>query len=259
MGIWNRGRLRHRAGMNSAEPAPLPDERVLEMTGIKLAELTGKEWRVQPGPLLKGPGSLGVRVGPRHSDGHGHIDLEILLDVDRPGETSLPDCATGFAADPAEATRQAIAAWADTTVPVALELFEQQGRHATSLDPGMPDGFPGWHAIVGGVWGWGLGEDHAAKQEWIADTCPWAQLAPVIAPGLTRPSLNAVRLFIGQGGDHEACEVKINGRFHEPSSAALAAMNWPRTATMSTARVFLLLVHPQDNGDNPHRAQGPSA
>jgi hypothetical protein len=59
-------------GMNSAEPAALPDERVLEMAGIKLAELTGKKWRVGPGPPLKGPGTLGVRLGPRHSDSYRH-------------------------------------------------------------------------------------------------------------------------------------------------------------------------------------------
>jgi hypothetical protein len=87
-------------GMSSAEPAPLPDERVLEMAGIKLAEVTGKERRVEPGPLLKGPGPLGVRLGPRHSDGYCHIDLAFLLNVDRAAETSLPDCATGLAADP---------------------------------------------------------------------------------------------------------------------------------------------------------------
>lgn len=94
--------------MNSTEPAPLPDERVLEMTGIKLNELTGKEWRVESGPLPKGPGTAGVRAGPRHSGSHRHIDLEFLLNVDRADETSLPDCATGLAADPAEATSQAI-------------------------------------------------------------------------------------------------------------------------------------------------------
>jgi hypothetical protein len=66
----------------------------------------------------------------------------------------------------------------------------------------------------------------------------------VIAAGLTRPFLNGVRIFIDQGGDYESCEVKINGAPHEPSAAALAAMNWPRTAQMSTAKVFLLLVHP---------------
>jgi hypothetical protein len=235
--------------MNSTESAPLPDERVLEMTGIRLGELTGKEWRLESGPLLKGPGSSGVRLGRRHSDSHRHIDLEFLLNVGRAGETSLPDCATGLAADPEEAARQAIAAWADTTASVALELVEQRGRYATGLGPGVPGGFPGWHAIVGGVSGWGVGEDSTAKQLWVADTCPWAELAPVISAGLTRPFLNGVRLFIGQGGDFEDCEVKINGHLHEPSAAALAAMNWPRTAKMSTAKVFLLLVHPQENGD----------
>ena len=47
--------------------APIPDERVLELAGEKLAELAGElgQWRVVPGPLLKGPGSLGVRVAAR--------------------------------------------------------------------------------------------------------------------------------------------------------------------------------------------------
>ncbi len=82
--------------MNSAEPVPLPDERVLEMAGIKLAELTGKQWRVEPGPLLKGPGTVGVRPGLRHSDSYRHFDLEFLLNVDRAAETSLPHCAVGL-------------------------------------------------------------------------------------------------------------------------------------------------------------------
>jgi hypothetical protein len=65
-------------GMNSAEPAALPDERVLEMAGIKLAELTGKKWRVEPGPLLKGPGTLrGSRTRP----------LALTCDSMRPART----------------------------------------------------------------------------------------------------------------------------------------------------------------------------
>jgi len=68
----------------------------------------------------------------------------------------------------------------------------------------------------------------------------------VIAAGLTRPFLNGVRIFIGQGGGYENCEVRINGEYHRPSAAALAAMDWPRTAKMSTAKVFLLLVHPEE-------------
>ena len=99
----------------------------------------------------------------------------------------------------------------------------------------------------------GFGEDASAKGQWIADTSPWAELAPVIARGLDRPFLNGVRLFVGQGGDFKNCEVRINGVLHEPSSAALAVMDWPRTEKMSTARVFLLLVHPEETS---HRREG---
>jgi hypothetical protein len=67
-------------------------------------------------------------------------------------------------------------------------------------------------------------------------------------PALGRLLAHAPPAAIGQGGDYVNCEVKINGNPHSPSAAALAAMNWPRTAQMSTARVFLLLVHP--DGDD---------
>ena len=156
--------------MNSTERAPLPDERVLEMAGIKLAEVTGKERRAEPGPLLKRPGTPGVRLGPRHSDSYRHIDLEFLLSVDRAAESSLPDCAAGLAADPEEATGQAIADWADTTASVALELLEQRGSYATHFGPATPGCFPGWHAIVGGVSGWGVGENSAPKGLRVSDT-----------------------------------------------------------------------------------------
>ena len=99
----------------SAQVAPIPDEHVLELAGEKLAELADElgQWRVVPGPLLKGPGSLGVRVAARDSDDVRHVDLEFLLNVDRAAETSVVDCASGLASDPEEAIRQAVAVWAD--------------------------------------------------------------------------------------------------------------------------------------------------
>jgi hypothetical protein len=218
---------------------------VLELAGTRLSQLTGKEWRVQDGPLLKGPGSVGVRIGPRHDDSFRHIDLEFLLNVDRE-ETSLPDCSTGTASDPEEATRQAIAAWADTTASVALEILTQNGKYAEWLQPGTPEGYPGWQAIIGKVSTWGFGEDASAKGDWIAEKHPWVELATVISPALDRPFLNGVRLFVGQGGDFTSCEIRINGVLHEPSSAALTVMDWPRTEKMSTARAFLLLIHPEE-------------
>jgi hypothetical protein len=68
----------------------------------------------------------------------------------------------------------------------------------------------------------------------------------VITAGLDREFLNGVRLFVGQGANFVGCEVKINGRLHEESTAALAALDWPRTEEPSGASTFLLLVHPAD-------------
>lgn len=73
----------------------------------------------------------------------------------------------------------------------------------------------------------------------------------MIATGLDRPFFNGVRIFVGQGGGIESCEVKINGTLHEPSTGALASINWSRTEQMSIAKTFLLLVHPAEDGQDP--------
>ena len=231
------------AGPDTPEPASLPDVRILEIVGERLTELSGYGWTMQPGPLLKGPGSVGVRIASPDVDNFRHVDLEILLNVDNPAETGLVDCTSGLAAEPEAAIRQAVGAWLDTTASVALEVLEQQGRYASHFAPDEEEGFPGWHTIVGGISGWGFGEDARLKQEWFVGTCPWTALAPVISAGLDRRYLNGIRLFVGQGGDFQSCEVKINGRLDGPATQALAAMDWPRTEKMSTARIFLLLVH----------------
>jgi hypothetical protein len=96
----------------------------------------------------------GVRLEPPDSDNFRHIDLEFLLNVDR-AETGLIDCATGRAADPEEAVRQAVANWAATTTRVALEFLEGRGRLAEHFPPGSPGSFPGWHAIIASVSAWG--------------------------------------------------------------------------------------------------------
>jgi hypothetical protein len=49
-------------------------------------------------------------------------------------------------------------------------------------------------------------------------------------------------MLVGQGGDYSECEVRINGRRHEPSGEALAGLDWPRSDIFSLARTFVLLV-----------------
>ncbi|GLW35887.1 DUF6348 family protein [Actinoplanes regularis] len=222
-------------------PDPLPAERVLEIAAPMLTELGG-EWELTDGPMLRS-GSLGVRVLPPDTDDYRHLDLELLLNADRPDVPTITDCTVGIATDPVEAARQAIQAWIETCLVTVLEMIEQKGEFAGHFRSSEQGGFAGWHAIVGSVTGWST-DGSRRKQEWFAEAMPWSTLAPVIATGLDRPYLNGLRLLVGQGGDFTECEVRINGRRHEPSSAALAALDWPRTDAFGLARTFVLLVGP---------------
>ncbi|GAA1890000.1 DUF6348 family protein [Asanoa iriomotensis] len=226
------------------ESQALSAERVLEIAAGMLGEVGG-EWVMADGPMLRS-GSLGVRVLPTDVDDYRHIDLEILLNADRPDVPAIADCTMGIAAEPEAAARQAVRAWVDTCAVTALEMVQQRGELANHFASGADGGFAGWHAIVGGATGWSL-DGSTGKQQWFADAMPWSTLAPVISTGLDRPYLNGLRMLVGQGGDFVECEVRINGRRHEPSTAALAALDWPRTEKFGLARTFVLLVGPDDH------------
>ncbi|GIH09271.1 hypothetical protein Rhe02_73380 [Rhizocola hellebori] len=230
--------------MVDPQPVPegLPAKDVLEIAAPMLAEVGGT-WQMTDGPMLRS-GSLGVRVLPADSDDYRHLDLEILLNAARTDVPTIVDCTVGVAADPVEAARQAIGAWIETCAVTVLEMIEQQGRLASHFRSGDQGGVSGWHAIVGSITGWSV-DGSQDKQEWFAEAMPWSILAPVITTGLDRPHLNGVRMLVGQGGDFTECEVRINGRRHEPSSAALAALDWPRTSQFGLARTFVLLVGPE--------------
>jgi hypothetical protein len=223
-----------------SDPQPLSAQRVLEIAAPMVAEVGGA-WRLADGPMLRA-GSVGVRVLPPHDDDYRHLDLEILLNADRPDAPTIVDCSLGLSADPVEATREAIRAWIETCLVTALEMIQQRGQLASHFRSSEPGGFAGWHAIVGSVTGWSAGS--RSKQEWFVEAMPWSVLAPVITPALDRPFVNGVRMLVGQGGDFTECEVRINGRRHEPSSAVLAALDWPRTDDFGLARTFVLLVGP---------------
>lgn len=239
----------------TAGPARLTDERVLEIVGEELTALTGQTWTMEPGPLLKGPGSSGVRPGIRHHDDFRHVDLEFLLNAGRPAETSLIDCGTGRRPEPEAAVREAVATWAVTTARVGLEVLTRRGEYGTWLPPRGGAGFPGWHAVVGEVAGWTLDEDGAPlKQRWFGEAHPWKTLAPLLAGALDRGHFNGIRLMVGQGGDFQTAEVRVNGRLHEEAGRALLAMDWPRTAKMSVAHLFILLLHREE----PETAAGES-
>lgn len=169
-----------------------------------------------------------------------HVHLEFLVNVDRAAETSIADCASGLARDPEELSARPSRSG---RTPPPRSCSNSPGSEAPSppitvLTPRRLPRLAHHHRrhIRLGLRGFIRCETEMDRGHFTLDGA---------RPGdLDRPYLNGVRIFVGQGGDFESCEVKINDSLHEPSTAALASMNWPRTEQMSTAKAFLLLVHP---------------
>ncbi|MFD0633661.1 DUF6348 family protein [Catenulispora yoronensis] len=225
-----------------SEPRPgIPDERKLEIIRAKLDELTGPQWTLTDDGTITGRGSATVRLGEPHDDHPNHLDIDLILSRTHPAETTLSDCATGYSHDPDEAVRQAVDQWAQTTAQAAFELMEQRGQRAGHFPGHAPDGVPGWHAICGAAVGWGLDDGTGAKQRWLAENPPWIRIGPEIAAAMNR-ELNTLRMFIGSDADTELAEVRVNGQLHDELSARLLGMDWPRSARMTTARTYVLLI-----------------
>ncbi|MEV0385359.1 DUF6348 family protein [Nonomuraea sp. NPDC050643] len=217
----------------------LPDDVVLGMVAEHLSAAMGRPWRVIGG-LAQGPGTLAVRLGDDHTGDPAHLDLDFLLNED----TTISDCVAGYGRTTEEAVDRAVQVWLGTTGSALLELLVQDGTHAGHFAPDDPDGFPGWHAVHGGITGWGTGDDHDAVQRWAVQHALLPHLAPVLKGAFERDHLVGVKAFFGGGGGTEAAEIRVDGAYHEAGSRALAGLDWPRPGNgVSYARTFVLLVH----------------
>ncbi|GAA4563128.1 DUF6348 family protein [Planotetraspora kaengkrachanensis] len=224
----------------------LPDEVVLDKLARRLSAATGDPWAAR-GSMIKGPGTLGIFLGEDHTGSAKHLDLNFVFNLDRPVETSISDCTTGFGSTVEEAVDRAIEMWLGTTGAALLELLRRDGSFAAHFPADDPDGFPGWHTIHGGISGWGAGEGHDVVQHWLIDNPLLPRLAPALHDALDRGSLIGVKVFFGGRAGRETAEVRVNGGVHEGASLALAGLDWPRKQDgLSYARTFMLLVHPQE-------------
>ncbi|ONI67850.1 hypothetical protein BWI15_32775 [Kribbella sp. ALI-6-A] len=222
----------------------LPDPVILDKLAAKLAAASGREWRVD-GDVVRGPGTVGVTLGEDHSGDAGHLDLNFVLNLDRPETTTLSDCVAGYGDSVEDSVDRAIDLWLGTTGSAVFELLIQDGSFAGHFGADDPGGFPGWHLIHGGIVGWGTGAEHQAAQLWARDHL----LAPVLAPVLTKDlqltggQLVGIKVFFGGREGSETAEVRVNGEMHETASAAIAELDWPRPVDdLTYARTFLLLV-----------------
>ncbi|SEG91413.1 hypothetical protein SAMN05444920_107259 [Nonomuraea solani] len=215
----------------------LPDDVVLGMVAGHLSAAMGRPWRVEDG-RAKGPGSAAVTLGGHTGDPY-HLDLDFQLNAD----TSIGDRVAGYGATTEEAVDRAVRLWLGTTGSALLELLVQDGSHAGHFAPGDPHGFPGRHAVHGGIVGWGTGDDHDAVQRWAVQHVLLPDLAPALKDTVGRDRLVGVKAFFGGGEDTEAAEIRVDGVYHEAGSRVLAELGWPRLQTgVSYARTFMLLV-----------------
>ncbi|MFD9127265.1 DUF6348 family protein [Kitasatospora sp. NPDC059571] len=245
LGSWWRGASAAGRGPQDGAAGRLSDEAVLAVVAEQLSEISGERWTVADG-CAKGPGTAAVAVAAPHAGGPAHLDLTYLVDAGRPEETAVTDCVAGFGADSRAAVRQAVEIWASTTGVTMLELLAHNGRFAGHLHPSDPDGLPGWHAIHGGIVGWGSGERHNAVQDWTLARPLLPQLAPALADGFDRDGLVGLTIELGGRAGAESAEVRVGGVVHEQASKALLALDWPRVAEGEAhARTFVLLVRPE--------------
>jgi hypothetical protein len=222
----------------------LPDTEVLAIVAERLTELGGRPWRVE-GEWAKGPGTTAVALGEEHTGTVGHLDLLFVLNADRPEDTTVVDCVAGYGTTTHDKIHRAVETWATTTAVSLLELLEHKGWLADHLPSHASDGLSGWHAIHGGIIGWGTGEDHGAVRDWAAGHPLLPALAPALAAeGFERDHLIGLKFFFGSHNGTDTAEVRVNGRVSETASQALLGLDWPRCAAGGAyARTFVLLVH----------------
>ncbi|MGW4807295.1 DUF6348 family protein [Kitasatospora sp. NPDC004272] len=245
-GSWWRGRSGTGPGAPGRSAERPSAQAVLGAVADELSALHGEQWRVA-GEEVRGPGELAVRLGaPPDGDPH-RVDLVFLVDRDRP-ETAVPDRVTvldGGGADGGDQdpVRRGVEVWASTAGAALIELVAHNGRFAGHLDPSDPDGLPGWHAVHGGVVGWGTGKRFHDVQDWLVRNPVLPALAPALGGDLGRDQLIGVQVSFGAGGGGQSAEVLVHGEPHAAASAALAALDWPRVAEGdSYARTFVLLA-----------------
>lgn len=116
-----------------------------------LNRLRGGGW-IAEGARVRGPGTMAVdvdyRIDHRVQAGMAHLDLTLLLNVDRP-DSSIIDCIAGIGVDEREAVRQAVSSWVTTTASAIFEVVDHQGALATHFPPGSEYGFKDWHTVGG--------------------------------------------------------------------------------------------------------------
>jgi hypothetical protein len=217
-----------------------PEQRraVIQRGVVRELARYGREFTID-GDIVRGPGTTAVAIrehaGP---DGGGeHVDLGFVLRLGSADAPVVWDCTAGLGTTEEEKLDSAVRMWAATTAATVVELLDHQGRYGDHLS--VPQ-LPGWHAVQGPATVFGF--QSARLSDWLGQTQLLPELAAALAPELTDPRLNGVKLFLGGRSGDEVAEVRVNGTVAHRASRALGALDWPRGERFCWARLFVLLA-----------------
>jgi hypothetical protein len=190
--------------------------------------------------VVVGPGGCGVALlDSDHCPDARHLDLGFTMKFQDP-ESWVIDCVEAPGETDEESWRNAIDVWATTTGMAVIEGMAMDGRYATHVHGDSPDGVPGWHAVVGGITGWGH-DDPDPVAQWLAGSDWLPLIAPVLDEDLHRARNNGIKVLLGGPAGDEIASVRVNNRDHVAASEVLAGLDWPRS--LAFARTFVLLLH----------------
>ncbi len=204
------------------------------------ARLSGKAgaWTAD-GDTVRSDRTPTVEVTDLHDGQMGptHVDLRFALDPAQPDGPVIVDCVSGIGGTPEQAAEHAAHMWVETTGSAVLELLTQQGQFADHFQATDPDGLPGFHVVHSPAVAYGF--DPGPLRDWLPGN-PVLPALRTTLPGHLTAQLNGVKLLFGGTTGDETVEVRVNGDLATDATAALAAMDWPRSDRAAFARMFLL-------------------
>lgn len=191
------------------------------------------------GDVVRGERPPVVQLTDLHGGGMnpGHVDVCVALDQDQPDAPVIVDCVSGIGDTPEQAAENAAHLWAGTTGSALMELMTARGEFADHYGAAEPDGLRGFHVVHSPALVYGI--DPAPLRDWVPANPLLPALSTTLPGHLTAP-LNGVKILFGGSPGEEIVEVRVNGAVAGDVSAALATMDWPRTARPAFARIFLL-------------------
>jgi hypothetical protein len=173
-----------------------------------------------------------------------HVTIDFALNPEFE-DTTIRDCATGWAETEGEAVDLATDAWMMITAPPIFSLLQSKPvLNADWLPSGNEDGIAGWDVFSSP---YGLRGDEGEKER-LVNHLGSQSLLPLLADEINRASkreyLNYAKLYLGFDGTQFHSDCFINGVRDEDASQKLQSLQWPSFKHFVSVSQFACLLKP---------------